>query len=216
MVSKALLFELFFSVVSFLMSLFPIKLRSKGSQQEVLYSLMTYGIPTELLPVSCNNEIKRSNHLEMLKMARKKEEYYALKGRNGDKCVIIPYVNDILLAKGGPSQGRPGNIRLKMMADELLTNYNTLGKNEKCMLAKDVVQTMKQGGARFLVKDTGVWMVVPDQVARSKVAMMFRNRRKVSQKAAKSHEAVKAPRRDDSIGSSSCDGGTGESKRSRM
>jgi hypothetical protein len=177
-----------------------------------MYTLMTYGIPTDLLPVNFKNEIKRSNHLEVIRMLRLKEERARMHGKSDD-CVVLPFVNDVLYGKGGPSQDRPGNMKLKMTVDELLPMYNTIDKTEKYELAKHVVETVKERGGRFLSKDSGVWMIVPDDAARSKVATLFRNRRKASQRAAKSQTVAKAPHSNSCVLSEG--NGAGENKRAR-
>ena len=162
----------------------------QGSQQEVMYQLMTYGIPTDMIPVNFDNEIKRSNHLELIKMLKAKEDYVAKHGKC-DNCIVIPYANDVLCGKGGPNQNSPGNMKLKATVDELLPMYNSLEKEDKIELARQVLAVVKESGGRFLSKESDVWMVIDDKIARSKIATLFRNRRKASQKVA-AQKAVQA------------------------
>ena len=162
---------------------------------------MTYGIPTNSFPVTFDNKIKRSNHIEMISMMRKKEQYtkdsnednVMRNGRGGQdhilEYVIVPNSLDVLFGKGGPSQNSPGNIRLKMFLDNLWPQYYAMeSKDEKANLVSKVIGSFKQGGGRFLSKDAGVWMTVPDDVTQPKIATMFRNRKKVAvQKRGNNH-----------------------------
>jgi hypothetical protein len=139
--------------------------------------------------VNADGGIKRNNYVEMINTVKKRKEY----SRNGSsqKYDHIPHVNDALFGKGGPSKDRPGNIGLKMTVKELLSLYDTLDKAGKMELGKQVVEAVKVGGGQFLSKVFGIWMEVPEEMARSKVATLFQNRRKAARKALKKEAAIK-------------------------
>jgi hypothetical protein len=40
-----------------------------------VYSLMTYGMPTDRIPVNFNNKVKQSNYQELLRMQSKNTSY---------------------------------------------------------------------------------------------------------------------------------------------
>ena len=175
----------------------------QGSQQEVFYSLMTFGIPTDDLPVNFESQIKKTNHSEMLAMVQKKEELlYAQTsnvtnlplGLQGLEFVIIPDNLDVLFGKGITYHNRPGNMRLKSLIDDLLPHQSAMKtRAEKVELAQKVVDTVKAGGGRFLSKESGVWMAVQDDASRKKVADLFRNRRKIVMKAAAANSNSNMP-----------------------
>ena len=108
-----------------------------------------------------------------------------MKNENELEYCVIPYVNDVTFGRGEPNQSRPGNVRLKMIVEELLPHYNTLDREGKMEMQNHVVKTIHMAGGRFLSKEAGVWMEVPTCDAKKKVATSFRNRRKVQVKQQK-------------------------------
>ena len=170
-----------------------------GTQTEVKYELMTYGISANLLPVDADNKIKTKNHLEMIDMVRKREEYLKSNIDSEGKSTVIPNVKDVLFGKGETVQNKTGNVRLKNMVDELLPLYETVEREAKTELHKQVVKAVNESGGRFLSKDAGFWMEVSDDQAKTKVGTLFRNRRKAAQKAIKKATAAKTARPDTNV-----------------
>jgi hypothetical protein len=147
---------------------------AEGTHTECLYSLMTYGIPSHLIPVTEDGEIKRKNHLEWIKYRRALEQHEA----NGAKELIeIPTNSDVLLGKGKPIQEHIGNMRLHLFIEDHLPRYGDANKKGKTEIAREVVQLVKSSSGRFLRIEKGVWVQVPDEVAREKVSHRFWNRR---------------------------------------
>jgi hypothetical protein len=147
----------------------------EGTHQECLYSLMTYGIPSNLIPVTDNGEIKRKHHLLWIKYRVALEQHEA----NGAKELIeIPTNNDVLLGKGKPIQEHIGNMRLHLLVEDHFPRYEHTNKKGKTEIAKEVIQLIKSSSGRFLKIEKGVWVQVPDEIAREKVSHRFvRNRR---------------------------------------
>jgi hypothetical protein len=155
-----------------------------GSRIENIYSLMTYGIPDQAVPLSKDGEIKLKSHIEWIKMQKKREEY----AREGvvAEMIELPSHTDFLIGRGKPTQGHICNMRLHAIIDDSLPRYEEASKREKTVIAGDIVAMIKAGGSgRFLSQETGVWMEVPDDVARGKVSQLFRSRRKL-----KAHNAT--------------------------
>jgi hypothetical protein len=147
----------------------------KGTHQECLYALMTYGIPSDLIPVTENGEIKRKNHLLWIKYRRALEQHEA---NGAEELIEIPTNSDVLLGKGKPIQEHSGNMRLHLFVEDRFPRYEATTKKGKTELAKEVVQLIKSSPGRFLRIEKGVWVQVPDEVAREKVSHRFvRSRR---------------------------------------
>lgn len=170
-----------------------------GTHQEVTYELMTYGIPKEALPVTDDGKIKTKLHLELLEMKLTIEELEASSNFTGQTFVLFPSRKDVLFGKGRRFQNHPGNMNLKHRVDDMLASYESLDKPGKTEFADRIVRTLKAEGVHFLSQDNGVWMETTDDIARSKVAQMFRNRRKILSKkmsgesTTSSGEARKSP-----------------------
>ncbi|KAL3934927.1 MAG: hypothetical protein SGARI_003176, partial [Bacillariaceae sp.] len=152
-----------------------------GTPQEVAYELMTFGIPKDALPITDDGKIKTKLHLELLEMKLALEELQAASSMRIEyqTFVLNPSRKDVLFGKGKRFQNHPGNMNLKHRVDDMLSRYDTLDKTSKTNFADFIVATLKSEGVHFLGQESGVWMEATDDIARSKVAQMFRNRRKI-------------------------------------
>ena len=91
--------------------------------------------------------------------------------------IDLPSNNDVLLGKGKPIQEHRGNLKLSLLVDTLVQQYDTKSKSEKTAMAADIVLKVKASKGRFLTKDSGIWIEVSDDMARDKVSHMFRHQR---------------------------------------
>eukprot|EP00934_Nitzschia_sp_Nitz4_P002781 Nitzschia sp. Nitz4//scaffold32_size149145//49056//50746//NITZ4_002873-RA/size149145-processed-gene-0.91-mRNA-1//1//CDS//3329548051//2771//frame0 len=143
-----------------------------GQPSKYFKELLTFGIPPHLIPLSEDGKIKLKNHMEFLQ-GRKVREQYAKVGKTD--LVSLPLRSDILLGRGKPIQQAPGNLRLAAIVDSYVLEYHKLvNKQDKTALASDIVRMVKSVSARFLTKESGVWMEVTDDIAREKVSGLFR------------------------------------------
>ena len=148
---------------------------------ECLYELMTYGIPTHLIPLTESGKIKIKNHHEWLATVRASEEYAS--GGMHDTCVL-PYSSDVLLGRGKPVQEHVGNRRLQAMVEDYVEEYHGYTRNtQKTELAMTITQRVLRAGGRFLTKESGIWIEVSDDIARDKVSHLLRARRRHVQSA---------------------------------
>ena len=70
-----------------------------GTHMECAYKLMTFGIPSEILPVSPAGEKRLQRHLEWLEIRRRQESSSA-----STNHIIVPGPSDLLLGRGKPLQ----------------------------------------------------------------------------------------------------------------
>jgi len=112
---------------------------------------------------------------------------------NHDQQIIIecPKHSDILTGRGKDKMAHPGNAILRNLVDSKLDEYIQLKSyRETTKLTLSMVYLLQQKyGARFLIQETieshgtlGCWIEVPNEQARLKVRVLFRDKIKMQQK----------------------------------
>lgn len=179
---------------------------------------MTFGIPTSDFPVievDGKTGLRRNRHHEWIEARHCVEMLRAGKGLvhptspssvattpivqsavPTDQKLFLPTSKDVLFGRGRPFQEHPGNIRLSLIVESLQERYEQLSRNDKTVLAEDVVNKMKAQGTRFLRQQNGYWETVKESMAREKVSQGFRSIRSGktnsrTQKARSRNNAVK-------------------------
>lgn len=144
-----------------------------GSHVECMYSLMTFGIPKETLPVNVVDgtpivdDFLADNDSEVL---IERERHQKIMAQMDDNHILFPQENDVLLGRGRPYQEYPGNRKLAMIINQRKEEYKASGKLRKTELTNIILQDIKVSGGRFLKKsdDGKFWVVVSDEIAREK------------------------------------------------
>ena len=141
---------------------------------------MTFGMPIQSLPVTYDDELKTTAHLQWL--ARRKIKETASRMGEPFEGIDTPSPNDVLLGRGKTNQEHSGNILLRNIITEYIPEYRLTPRPEKWRIPLKVVLRIKQGGGRFLKRDMeyGWWFNVSDEAAREKIAMSFRTSNSVS------------------------------------
>jgi hypothetical protein len=149
-----------------------------GSDEYILYSLMTFGIPSGAFPITDNGDLRIERHQEWVDARRiiesKRNEESVSSSR---VCILVPSRVDVVLGRGKPFQDHPGNLRLRFLVESLLPQYDEVPKFEKVTVAQQVIATLKKGGSRFLKQVDGVWVEMDDVTARKKICHNFRTLR---------------------------------------
>jgi len=148
----------------------------QGSFDEINESLSSFGINNILQVVSSHSANKKKiekQGRERLYMVKAVEHAKIL---TPDKLiVVVPSSTDVLLGRGKPIQNHPGNMRLGLIAESLLTEYDELeSRQDKTRLAERTMIRMKQAGVRFLTKDNYFWELANDRMARDRISSTFR------------------------------------------
>ena len=149
------------------------RLGTSGSYVECLYSLMTFGIPKEALPVNIVDgtptvdAFHADNEAEIL---LERERYRRRMESMDDNHILYPQENDVLLGRGRPYQEFSGNKKLAAIIQQRKEEYQASGKLQKTELTTVILQEIKSSGGRFLKKsdDGRFWVLVHDDVAREK------------------------------------------------
>jgi hypothetical protein len=140
---------------------------------ECIYELMTFGIPTKVLPFNVDGEISLENHHMWIERQR------ILEGGDVDtKRGIIPGPCDVLLGRQKIAQENVGNVRYHFVIDTHIDQFESSSVREKTTMTREIVQEIKAAGGRFLKLDDAGWVEVSDEDARKKVASAFRSKRK--------------------------------------
>jgi hypothetical protein len=146
---------------------------------ECIYKLMTFGIPSDALPISPSGELKRQRQLDWLNVRREQEAVAGKETRNQIVVprIVVPGPHDVLLGRGKPLQRHPGNLRYHHIIESFEDRYESAMKLEKTTIAKEIVQQIKDAEGRFLKQDNTGWVEIDDAAARYKVSHTFRNHR---------------------------------------
>jgi hypothetical protein len=151
-----------------------------GTDMEIIYTLMTFGIPNETLPVSFNGSLRLESHRDYV---RKMKKSYELD--DDIDRIIVPGKYDVLLGRGKPLQKYSGNLNYHYVIEGYHDRYEAAAKGLKAELAKEIVKKIHDRGGRFLKLDEAGWTVIANEAARSKVSHTFRNHRIAARTALK-------------------------------
>ena len=146
----------------------------EGGETELLYKLSSFGIPTDLLPVSCTGKVKTSNQSAWINVQRAKlfhEKNYT--NNNGEEIVECPGSEDVVFKKGPGYRNNPGNIRFRTLIEQNGEKHQKADKEEKYKITLRIVEAIEKINGRFLEwsKPRKMWLVNKDRSKiRSKVA----------------------------------------------
>lgn len=158
-------------------------LRNLGSLHEVLYSLMSYGIPKAILPIDDFGTVEVESFLRWLDSVEQRSGQQLSPDRmsyESSSWAVLntPGENDVLLGRGRIIEGSRGNLRLKRVVEMNIAHYQSASRFERTSVAHAVYLRFKQDGAKFLRKENERWVEVDEQTARDKIAHTFRNHRR--------------------------------------
>jgi hypothetical protein len=165
-----------------------------GSSLECVYALLSFGLPSALLPFTPECELKTGNHKKWIKRRIVKEK--ELRRAGVFLGIDLPSRNDVLRGQGAVMQRHPGNQRFQELCQFHLDEFNNSDRQSKTLVARRIVQeilrpsdplgTIGQGGVRgrFLKRQDGKrkdewWVEETDEdVLIEKVRSAFRSLRK--------------------------------------
>ena len=168
---------------------FNILTYSLGSLQERHFSLMTFGIPVQLFPLTANGDLDLSHHLFWYDQRRSLERIQAegattiISGGSThdqplNRC-IVPGPKDVLFGREKISQCHSGNIAYNHLIASSMDEYDRAeSRHDKTNIACNIISKVQESGGRFLRLDEASWVLVDDDTARRKVTNSFRTRRR--------------------------------------
>jgi len=151
-----------------------------GTQTEINYKIMSYGIHPAMLPITDNGIIKTRNHVKWLETREcmEREPYGSLKATaSGGAIVDCPGVNDVLFNRGKSCQYHPGNITFRGMLESKKHLHLTANQTMKREIAWEIMSEVESKNGRFLYCDnSGWWMEFENRIdIRHKVATSLRD-----------------------------------------
>jgi len=143
-----------------------------GTYTEIKYSLLGYGIPVDVFPVSDSGDIKRTNLNRWISKYSSRE---ATLLRTGTFYGIdLPTVKDVLSGTGKPIQQHPGDIQLGILVASYLDEYIAAEPSERKAFVDRVLDMIIASSGRFLCQgDDGWWRETSMANAREKVSTTF-------------------------------------------
>ena len=157
------------------------------SCQEFKYTLMSFGIPEHVMPVTSSGEYRLENHKDFVRTIRWADRERKAKTGNDQvrestqveaERIVLPNNIDVLLGRGRPLQKHYGNQNYHFLVEEYHAEYERSTKSKKTTMTKTILDRIKQYGGRFLKQDdVGYWVEIDDDTARSKISQTFRNHR---------------------------------------
>jgi len=156
-----------------------------GEFMENLYKLSGYGIPLDHIPITESGKIKTVHSKKFLQLRRNLEHSDIEVREQFDSIVECPGSNDVVFRPSQSMMCHPGNVKFRSLVESKHFEHSiACSRAEKIVIAKGVIQQVKDSGGRFLVWDKHTWWKLLDDEKEiyAKTAIFFRNS-KVSAKA---------------------------------
>lgn len=177
---------MYFSNLGHALTYQSIHLFVTGDCQELHYQLMTFGIPTQLLPISDTCEINLE-HVKLFFESQRSQEGSKSSGTssmdNTKRYMIVPGPLDVFMGREKLAQTHKGNVRFVFLIESYQEKYEGVQRRDKKKIAREVVNAVKTSGGRFLDLEESGWKEVSDDIALEKACTAFRSRRKVQKRA---------------------------------
>lgn len=155
-----------------------------GSHVECLYRLATYGISSNVLPLTATYEANLDYHLNWLHSCLMDDLGTYTTEAQPPLLTTEPNVDDALFICCRKSSSL-GNDRLRLLVKEMFDMYDAGNNETKKSIVDQMTSEIRQSGGRFLqhVKGTvAVWEVLRPQQTRAKITQIFRNYRRANSK----------------------------------
>eukprot|EP00533_Pseudo-nitzschia_delicatissima_P013490 CAMPEP_0197264794 /NCGR_PEP_ID=MMETSP1432-20130617/2004_1 /TAXON_ID=44447 /ORGANISM="Pseudo-nitzschia delicatissima, Strain UNC1205" /LENGTH=568 /DNA_ID=CAMNT_0042729467 /DNA_START=55 /DNA_END=1761 /DNA_ORIENTATION=+ len=162
-----------------------------GDQTELLYKLSSFGVPADLMPVSCTGKVKTANHSAFCNVQRARQRLQNGRGSIAAEAIVeCPRSEDVVFKKGPGYRNNPGNTYFRSLVEKYGDAHQLADKEEKYQITLRIVESIEEINGRFLEwsKPRKLWLVNTDRSqTRSKVASSIKqfNRQKRKEQQAK-------------------------------
>ena len=164
-----------------------------ASLEEIKLLLGSYGIPAKYLPESIVDEetgeqkVSVEDHHKHCDQIREQEQM------ENASAIGVPRRFDVLFGRSGQARTHTGNYRCVHICEMHLQKYERISKFEKTEMAERIVSIIHESDGRFLKPTKYGWEEVDHDLARDKVAHIFRNLRKKQKRGSSSSLSSSAP-----------------------
>lgn len=150
-----------------------------GESIERQYSIKSYGVPVELIPLTDTGNIKTTYLKQWMKL-RRIVEVMKMTEEGSDNSVSIiecPGSNDVVFRSGTSMVCHPGNVRFRCMVESKHEVPSIVSQTTQAELAEQLIEEIEARGGRFLKWDNrGYWMELKDRLQiHTKVALSIRD-----------------------------------------
>ena len=167
-----------FISVSYFSSDFGSNLTFLGENVELQYILKSYGIPTDLTPITDSGNIKTTHLKQWMRLRKILEVGMTPNGRSTKTMSIIdcPRSNDVIFRPGTSMLCHPGNVVFRGLIESKQDRI-TVKRAEKEEVALEIIHEVKNSGGRFLMWDNGGWWSELENVSviSTKIAISYRD-----------------------------------------
>lgn len=170
-----------------------------GTRTELLYQLMGYGIPIDLLPISQTGNIKKTSLLHWIRLRGMIELQQQQQQMGGSivpgfvsgiindstdddpidalSAIECPNLNDVIFRTGKSYMCHPGNVMFRSLIEAKLDEHFSSTRKEKAAIAWWIVEQVEVKNGRFLKWDQrGWWTEFEDRSEiRYKIPTYFRD-----------------------------------------
>ncbi len=150
-----------------------------GESIERQYSIKSYGVPVELIPLTDTGNIKTTYLKQWMKLRRKVEVIKMTEGGEDNSGAIIecPGSNDVVFRSGTSMSCHPGNVRFRCMVESKHEIPSVVSQTTQAELAEQLIKEIEARGGRFLKWDNrGYWTELKDRLQiHTKVALSIRD-----------------------------------------
>lgn len=175
----------------FVLNLNRLSSRRLGKSVELMYTLQSYGIPVEYIPISFTGKVKEKCIKEWMRLRQLIEDDRLNRNwtaESNSNMIESPYLDDIIFRNGTKLLSHPGNIALRSVIVEMCMLEENKLKNTKDLVVL-IISEMKgcNGGSncsRFLNwNEKGWWkQVTPENEPKeihTKISRIVRDTRKL-------------------------------------
>ena len=150
-----------------------------GADIERKYSLKSFGVPVELIPLTDTGNIKTTYLKQWMKVRKIVELMRMTEGGEGNSIPVVecPGLNDVVFRSGTSLSCHPGNVRFRYMVESKHENQAVVRQTTQTELAEQLITEVEALGGRFLKWDNrGYWTELTDRMQiNTKVALCIRD-----------------------------------------
>jgi hypothetical protein len=151
----------------------------EGEAIERQYSIKSFGVPIELIPLTDTGNIKTTYLKQWVKLRKIIEVAEMTEAANDNSVSIIecPGSNDVVFRSGTSMSCHPGNVRFRYMVESKHEIPSLVSQTTQAELAEQLIKEIKFLGGRFLKWDNrGYWTELKDSFQiHTKVALSIRD-----------------------------------------
>lgn len=142
----------------------------RGSVEELMFKLRTYGVPEHFMPVKSDGSVDMKSPKKLLQSICQEELQMSKSLQTS--VVILPRSEDVLFGRGEPLRTFIGNQNYRNLIEESYFEYQQLTREGKTEHTWRIFKEITDRGGRFLKRDEQLccWVEVPGEEARKKIS----------------------------------------------